>query len=193
MSQPHRLHPPLADALWPAGGIAPALRALLLIAFGSLLLTVSAKLNVPMWPVPMTMQTFVVLLLGLAYGWPLGAATVAVYLAQGAIGLPVFAGGGGLAYLAGTTGGYLVGFFVAAAVMGLLAERGWGRGAFTTLAAMLIGTALILGLGVAWLAWLIGVERALVLGLYPFLPGEAVKIALAVLVLPLAWKRAARS
>src|SRR5690349_15200312 len=123
--------PTLIDALWPAGAT-PVIRWAVLALAGSLLLTASAKAQVPMWPVPMTMQSFVVLVIGMAYGARLAGATVALYLLEGALGLPVFAGtpekGIGLAYMAGPTGGYLAGFAVAAVAMGWLAERGWDRG-----------------------------------------------------------------
>ena len=176
-------HQTLAAALWPAEGMSKALRAILLAVVGSALLTVSAKIQVPFWPVPMTMQTFAVLVIGMAYGWRLGAATVLLYLVEGAAGLPVFAGGGGAAYMAGTTGGYLVGF---------LAGRGWDRAAGTTLLAMLLGTAIIFLLGVAWLAGLIGLEKAIAGGLTPFLAGAGFKIILAAAVLPLAWRLVGR-
>ena len=105
--------PTLVDVLWsPGTGSNPA-RAIVLALIGSILLIISAKIQVPFWPVPMTMQTFVVLVLGIAYGWRLAGATVLLYLAQGAVGLPVFAAGGGLTYLAGPTGGYLIGFLLA--------------------------------------------------------------------------------
>jgi biotin transport system substrate-specific component len=193
-------HDTLAKALWPtradAGPLSPALRALLLAVVGSALLTVSAKLQVPMWPVPMTMQTFAVLVIGAAYGWKLGAATVALYLAQGALGLPVFANtperGIGLAYMMGPTGGYLLGFMVAAGVLGWLAERGWDRSVAGTLAGMTLGTAIIFGLGYLYLTTLIGAEAAFVNGVLPFLVGAALKIALAAAVLPLAWRLVSR-
>ena len=102
-------------------------RGIVLAVIGSILLTISAKIQVPFWPVPMTMQTFVVLVLGVAYGWRLAGATVLLYLAQGALSLPVFAAGGGLAYMSGPTGGYLVGFLLAAVAVGWLAERSWAR------------------------------------------------------------------
>ena len=180
--------PTLAQILWPSTGESRLLRGLVLAVLGSLLLTLSAKLQVPFWPVPMTMQTFAVLVIGMAFGWRLGATTVALYLGQGALGVPVFAGGAGLAYMAGTTGGYLIGFLVAAALVGFLAERGWDRGVLPTLLAMTLGTAVILLFGVAWLAGLIGWEKAIAHGLTPFLAGAAFKIALAAAVLPLAWK-----
>src|SRR3546814_6817923 len=102
----------------------------------------------PMWPVPMTMQTFAVLLIGLAYGSRLGTATVALYLFEGAIGLPVLATGAGLAYFAGPTAGYLFGFVAAAAFVGRLADRGWGRPAGRVFVAMLAGSAIIYLFGV---------------------------------------------
>jgi biotin transport system substrate-specific component len=181
-------HPTLAEAVWsPATGSNPV-RAVVLALIGTALLAISAKIQVPFWPVPMTMQTFAVLVLGMAYGWRLAGASVLFYLAQGAIGLPVFAAGGGIAYFAGPTGGYLLGFLLAAVAVGWLAEHGWDRSPLRTLAAMLIGTAVIFALGLAWLATLIGLPQAIGAGLVPFLPGEAVKIALATAILPFAWR-----
>jgi biotin transport system substrate-specific component len=186
-------HATLADVLWSPAAGSTAVRAIVLAVIGSLLLTISAKIQVPFWPVPMTMQTFVVLVLGVAYGWRLAGATVLLYLTQGALGLPVFAGGGGLAYMAGPTGGYLAGFLLAAVAVGWLAERGWARSAPSTLAAMLIGTAIIFGCGIAWLATLIGLSQAISAGLVPFLLSEAVKIALATALVPSAWRLMRRS
>jgi biotin transport system substrate-specific component len=186
-------HATLADALWsPAAGSNVA-RAIVLAVIGSILLTISAKIQVPFWPVPMTMQTFVVLVLGVAYGWRLAGATVLLYLAQGALGLPVFAAGGGLAYMAGPTAGYLVGFLLAAFAVGWLAERGWDRSVAGTLAAMLAGTAIIFACGIAWLSTLIGLAQAINAGLMPFLLSEAVKIALATALVPFAWRLLQRS
>jgi biotin transport system substrate-specific component len=140
----------------------------------------------------MTMQSFVVLVIGMGYGSRLGAATVALYLLEGAIGLPVFAGtpekGIGLAYMMGTTGGYLVGFVIAAATVGWLAERGWDRTLPQAVAAMAVGSVLLLLPGVAWLAVLIGGSKAIALGLMPFIAGSVVKLALAAAVMPLAWR-----
>jgi len=187
----------LVDAVWPSSERRARRLAILVVlaVAGSLALTLSAKTQVPFWPVPMTMQTFVVLVIGLAYGWRLGAATVALYLAEGALGLPVFAGtpekGIGLAYMMGPTGGFLVGFAVAAAVTGWLAERGFDRSMATTALAMLAGNIVIYGFGVAWLASLIGIEKAIKFGVVPFLLSDAVKIALAACLMPLAWKAVA--
>ena len=181
----------LVQAWWPRSA-GSALHVAVLILIGSLLLVASAKLRVPMWPVPATMQTFAVLAIGAAYGWRLGSATVAVYLGYGLVGLPVFAigAGAGPAYFLGPTGGYLVGFVAAAALVGWLAERGWDRRWLSTAAAMAIGTLVIYVFGVAWLSRVIGgVAPAIAAGVTPFLVGDAVKAALAALLLPLAWRR----
>ncbi len=166
---------------------------LLLAIAGSLALWVSAKISIPFFPVPMTMQTFVVLMIGMSYGWRLGGATILLYLAEGAMGLPVFSGtperGIGLAYMVGPTGGYLVGFVISAVTVGWLAERGWGRNAFTTLVAMTLGTAVIFAAGLIWLGSVIGWDKPiLALGLTPFVFAAVLKIALAAAALPFAWK-----
>lgn len=185
-------YPTLLEALWPRAGSAAYARNLLLALAATLVLTVSAKVQIPFWPVPLTMQTFVVLVIGVAYGWKLGTATLLLYLAEGALGLPVFAGtperGVGLAYMTGPTGGYLAGFVAAAALCGWLAGRGWDRSVWRTAAAMSIGHALILALGWAWLATLIGAQKAYAAGVAPFYLATVLKTALAVAVLPLAWK-----
>jgi biotin transport system substrate-specific component len=128
----------------------------------------------------------------MAYGARLAGATVALYLLEGALGLPVFAGtpekGIGLAYMAGPTGGYLAGFFVAAVAMGWLAERGWDRRPVLSVVAMTTGTVLLFTPGVSWLAVLVGFEKAVQAGLMPFLVGSMLKLGLAAAVLPLAWK-----
>ncbi len=189
------VHPTLIGSAWP-GAAGSWLGMAVLAVAGTVLLTVSAKIQVPFYPVPMTMQTFAVLVIGMAYGWKLGGATVALYLAEGAAGLPVFAGtpekGIGLAYMAGPTGGYLVGFVLAAGIAGWLGEKGWDRSVPMTLAAMVIGTVIIFVPGYAWLALLIGQEKAWAFGVLPFLWGEVFKIALAAAVLPGAWKLIAR-
>ncbi len=181
----------LAHSLWPSGD--ERLRFLVLAVAGSLALWVSAKVQVPFYPVPITMQTFVVLVVGMSFGWRLGAAAVLLYLVEGAFGLPVFAGtperGVGLAYMVGPTGGYLLGFLLAAALVGWLGQRGWDRRFITTLAAMVLGTAVIYLPGLVWLGIVIGWDRpVLELGLWPFMPGDAFKAALAALVLPTVWR-----
>ena len=166
-------------------------RNVALAVAGSIALWVSAKVQIPFLPVPMTLQTLVVLIIGMAYGWRLGAATVALYLAQGAVGLPVFAGtpekGIGLAYMIGPTGGYLVGFLLAAMAVGYLAERGWDRNIFTTAGAMLIGNALIYIPGLFWLGSLIGWDKAIQFGIQPFLLADLFKLVLAALFMPMIW------
>lgn len=189
--KPHRARTKtLAATMWPARSEAgaDAMRAVLLALVGSLLVAVSAQIQVPMYPVPMTMQPFAVLAIGAAYGARLGAATLLLYMAEGALGLPVFAGmKGGAAMLVGPTAGYIVGFVLAAGAVGWLAERRWDRNVLSTIAAMTIGMALIYIPGVGWLAGLIGTEKAIAAGMVPFLVGDAVKIALAALALPGAW------
>lgn len=189
--KPHRARTKtLAATMWPAGSEAGfnAMRAGLLALVGSMLVAVSAQFQVPMVPVPMTMQSFAVLVIGAAYGARLGAATLLLYMAEGALGLPVFAGmKGGAQHLVGPTGGYIVGFVLAAGVVGWLAERGWDRGVVRTAIAMLIGKVFIFVPGVLWLGAVIGMEKAIGAGLVPFIPGIFLKIALAVAVLPGAW------
>ena len=184
----------LAEAVWNEGlgGTSIWLRRVTLAIGGSLLLWLSAKIQVPFWPVPMTLQTLVVLGLGMAFGPRLAIATVVLYLAQGAAGLPVFAGtpekGIGLAYMMGPTGGYLFGFVLAAGIVGWLAEQGWDRNIVTTALAMLVGNLVIYLPGLAWLTTFIGVEKAYLFGMQPFLAGDALKLAIAALALPLSWK-----
>lgn len=182
----------LSDAVWKSEGSSRLLRGAVLAIAGSMLLALSAKIQVPFWPVPQTMQTMVVLMIGMAFGSRLGLATVLLYLAEGAAGLPVFAGtpekGIGLAYMMGPTGGYLMGFAVAAALVGWLAERGWDRGIVTTAAAMAIGNVVIYLPGVAWLSVAIGFDKAVLYGMQPFLLGDAAKLALAAFAMPMAWK-----
>ena len=185
--------PTLAKALWPANSVnARVARNVLLALVGTLALTVSAKTQIPFWPVPMTMQTFVVLVIGMAYGTRLGVATMALYLLEGALGLPVFAGtpekGIGLGYMMGPTGGYLLGFVASAWLCGWLAERGFDRSPVKTLLAMSLGHALIFVCGVAWLAQLIGFEKAFATGVVPFWAATIAKTLLGVATLPLAWK-----
>ena len=173
--------PTLAERFWAASTPAErALRMAVLAVAGSLLMWASAKVQVPFYPVPMTMQTAVAFLIGIAYGPRLGAATIALYLTQGAIGWPVFAGtpekGIGLPYMVGPTGGYLLGFVAAAGIVGWVAQR--SRHWLATVGGLLAGTAAIYVLGAAWLAGFIGVEKAVTLGVLPFLLGDAVKIAL---------------
>jgi biotin transport system substrate-specific component len=185
------LYPTLADRL--LGRQSSLAREALLAIGGSLALWASAKIQIPFYPVPLTMQTFMVLVIGMAFGLRLGTATVGLYLLQGALGLPVFAGtpekGIGLAYMVGPTGGYLIGYLAAAAACGYLAERGWDRRISMTAIAMLAGNLLIYVPGLLWLGTLVGWDKpVLAWGLTPFLLGDLVKLALAAALLPLAWQ-----
>lgn len=152
----------------------------LAVVAGTLLLTLSSYITVPMVPVPMTMQTFAVTLVGALYGWRLGGLTILAWLIEGASGLPVLAGGAaGIAHFFGPTGGYLFAFPVTGAVVGWLAERGWnGKRVVLAFLAMLIGNVLCLILGAAWLAVMIGVEPAITNGVTPFLVGGLLKSVL---------------
>ncbi len=146
------------------------------------------RLPLPFTPVPITGQTFAVLLVGAALGSRRGAAAVLAYLTEGALGLPVFASGAGLAYLLGPTGGYLFGFLAAAWLSGLLAERGHDRRAATAWLGFLLGEAAIYALGVPWLAHFVGFPHAITMGLLPFLLGDFLKALAAGLLLPAAWR-----
>lgn len=163
----------------------------------SLLLAISARVAVPFYPVPMTMQTFVVIGIGLALGPWRGLAAVALYLAQGASGLPVFAGtpekGIGILYMMGPTGGYLLGYGLAVLLAGRLARLGFDRRPLTAMAAALLAGAVIYIPGVLWLGVVIGFDKPLFeLGVYPFLAGDVAKALLAALVFPAAWRWLAR-
>ncbi len=169
---------PLVRSAWPEGGL---MRDALVVLAGSALLAACAWIRVPMWPVPMTMQTFAVLLIGASCGPRLGAATVAAYLAEAALGLPVLAGGKPLV-LGGPTFGYLAGFLMAGIAVGWAAQRGWTRRGWPTLlGALLVGQALVYLPGLAWLhaAWLQDLRATLAAGLFPFLLGDGLKLLLA--------------
>ena len=170
-----------------ANNINRLLTHLFLALIGSVFLIISAKVQIPFYPVPMTMQTLVVLMIGMSYGAPLAASTVFLYLFQGAIGLPVFATGGGLAYMIGPTGGYLVGFFLSAILLGLLASKGWGKTWQTTAVAMILGVGVIFTIGVSWLAVFIGFEAAIINGFLPFIYADFLKIIIASFAMPAAW------
>lgn len=152
---------------------------------GTLILAITSQIEVPMIPVPITLQTLIVPLIGALYGWRLGALTVLAWLVEGAMGLPVLAGGvGGLVWFAGPTAGYLASFPIIAALVGWLAERGWnGRNVALAFASVLLANALCLGLGAAWLSSMIGIEKALAFGVTPFLIGALIKSALGAAIL----------
>jgi biotin transport system substrate-specific component len=198
MQQPNTTHPTLLSTLIPTAEGQKLMRGTLLALAGTLVLAISAKIQIPFYPVPMTMTTFVVLSLGMAYGWRLAGATILLYLVEGAFGLPVFAGtpekGIGLAYMMSGTGGYLVGYLFAALACGWLAQRGWDRGVFSTIGAMLIGNALIYIPGVLYLGALYGWDKPILeWGFTPFVLGDLTKLALAAVVLPLTWKLIGKS
>ncbi|RWP95991.1 biotin transporter BioY [Mesorhizobium sp.] len=157
------------------------------VGLGTVFLALASYIEVPMVPVPVTMQTFAVTLIGAVYGWRLGAATIVAWLVEGAIGLPVLSGGAaGAHHFVGPTAGYLFSFPVVGALTGWLAERGWnGNRPWLAFASMLLGNALCLVLGAAWLSVAIGIEQAIVHGVTPFLIGGALKSALAAITLKL--------
>ncbi|MBZ9754203.1 biotin transporter BioY [Mesorhizobium sp. ESP6-5] len=150
------------------------------VVLGTLFLALSSYIEVPMVPVPVTMQTFAVTLIGALYGWRLGAVTIAAWLVEGAVGIPVLAGGAaGIQHFVGPTGGYLFAFPVTGALVGWLAERGWnGNRVLLAFAAMLLGNLACLALGTAWLAVMIGAEKAITFGFVPFIVGGLLKSAL---------------
>jgi biotin transport system substrate-specific component len=182
----------LADVAWPR---AAALQNLLLIAGASVLTAAAAQvaIAVPWSPVPITGQTFAVLLSGAVLGARRAFAAQVLYLAEGAAGMPFFAGGaGGAMVFAGPTAGYLLAFPFAAALTGFLAERGWDRHFFGTLAAMLLGSVVIFAAGLAMLSRFLPANQLLAAGLAPFVPGDLVKSALAAIAFPAVWRLAHR-
>lgn len=185
----------LGEAFGPTTGAARTAKDAALVLAGIAALTLAAHIRVPMWPVPITMQTFAVLTLGAGLGLRLGLLSVLGYLALGALGFGVFTGeGAGLAYMAGPTGGYLVGFAFAAAAMGALARRGWDKSVAGMAGAMLVGTAIIYTFGLGWMAHLFladkGAAWVFQYGMGNFLIGDALKLVLAALVVPGIWKLA---
>jgi biotin transport system substrate-specific component len=190
----------LALALPPARAAErPAYRVALVVG-GSLLVAALAQLQFPLpfTPVPVTGQTLGVLLVGAALGPELGVAAMFLYLAEGALGLPFFAAGGNgwsLLALTSASGGYLWGFVAMGAVVGALARRGWDRSLRSSISAMLLGEIVLYAIGVPWLAAAtgVGIQRALVLGLYPFVLGDVLKLFAAAASLPAAWRLTRRS
>ena len=186
-----RRYTPYGERVFPADeGLGSLLRDLLLVGGGSLLIAFAAQvaLPLPFTPVPVTGQTFAVLLVGFSLGTWRGGASVLLYLLQGGLGLPFFAqSGNGWATFAGPSGGYLIGFVFAAAAVGFLGERGWDREFRTTLLGMLGGNAIILTCGVLWLAPMVGWHAVWMKGFWPFLLGDLLKALLAAGILPTAW------
>ena len=184
------LAPTLSDRFLPR--TSDRLRNVILIVLGALFVAALAQIEIPLpfTPVPITGQTFGVLLVGAALGSKRGAASLASYLALGIVGLPFFAGGAhGLNIVIGATGGYLIGFIISAYIIGLLAERGLERSVRTSIIPFLVGTVIIYVCGVAWLAIFLGsLSKAIAAGLLPFLIGDAIKLIAASLALPAAWR-----
>jgi biotin transport system substrate-specific component len=183
----------LVDSLWTSEGFA---RELTLVLGGALVIAAAAQLRVllPFTPVPVTGQTFALLLLAALYGSRRGAATAMSYLALGIMGLPVFsAAPPGPAAMVSPTAGYLVGFVAAAWVTGSLSERGWDRRPLTAGLAMGIGSAVLFACGLLWLGQFVGYSNVVQQGLLPFLPGDVIKIALATAILPTGWKLLGRN
>ena len=190
----------LAGHLWPASTMNWT-RTILLAVLGSVLVAIAAQVSVPMLPVPMTLQTLAVLAVGAAYGARLGAITLALYALEGAIGLPVFANfQAGMFLPTGeiiASGGYIIGFIVAAGLVGYLVEKGWGANVFKLCAAMLIGAAVVYVPGLIWLVGWLGVMKgmdltsaitvALTTGALPFILGDIIKAVLAALAFPAAF------
>lgn len=188
----------LSSVVAPREGSARLAKEAVLVVAGILFLAIAAKIKVPMFPVPMTMGTFAVLTMGAAYGARLGLVTVIGYLLVGALGFDVFAGSSaqayGLSYMMGSTGGYLVGYVLAVLALGTLAQMGWDRSAPKMAGAMVLGNALIYVPGLIWLGLIYGFDKPILAwGLTPFLLGDAVKLALAAVILPAAWKLVARA
>lgn len=179
----------VADIWRPDERVRAGLYDFILIVAGSFFIALSAQLAIG-FPVPVTGQTFAVVMIGALYGARRGSLCVMAYILEGAAGLPVFANAGfGFAILSGPRGGYLIGFVVAAYVVGLLAQAGWDRRVWTTILAMLVGNFAIYSFGLSWLFCLMGFSsKVLAVGLYPFIAGDILKTALAAVLLPSGWK-----
>ncbi|KQX34910.1 hypothetical protein ASD04_16140 [Devosia sp. Root436] len=187
----------LLGVFQPKGDTAKLAANLATVVLGTLLITICAKINVPVWPVPVTLQGFAIAALSAAFGLRIGVATVALYLLEGAFGLPVFAAGGGLVYLVGPTGGFLLGFLVMAAIVGYAADRGASGKPLTLFAAMVAADAVLLVLGFVWLLALSGnagwIDQNNVVGsayagaIQPFIIWDILKMALAALTVTGAW------
>ena len=161
---------------------------LLTSIIGSFLLAISSKVQIPLTPVPVTLQTLVLLVMSMFLGWRGALGATSLYLFQGAIGLPVFAHGGGFVILFGPTGGYLFGFLIASLVVGYLAEKGWDRSVVLTFTSMTIGTLFIYLFGVIWLSYLKDLNTALVFGLLPFITPDILKICLGTCLVSAGWE-----
>lgn len=188
---------PLVFLALPQEGAARLATQFVLAIAGTLLLTLSAKTKVVLGPVDISMQTLAVFLIAAAFGMRLGVATLLLYMAEGAMGFPVFQGtpekGVGIAYMLGSTGGYLAGFVVMAAIVGWAADRGWDRHPIKLFNAMLVAEVVMMAMGFAWLALLIGPEKSWQFGVVPFIVGDLIKVALAASLVPAVWSLLKRS
>ena len=181
----------LAVAVWPES-VNRAVQAVVLVVAGTAILAISAKIQVPFWPVPMTLQTLAVMAIAAAYGSTFAVATVIAYIAEGLVGIPVFAGAAaGPAYILGPTGGFLLAFVVGAAIVGFAADRGDSRSIGKLFVAMVIADVVIFALGLLWLGAAVPKvgysAKVLSIGLYPFVLSDLLKIVLAALFIPAAW------
>ncbi len=190
-----QLNSTLANRIWPASADANLVRNVGLTVLGSLAVALAAHVSVPMLPVPMTLQTLAVLAVGGALGARLGAASLALYAAEGAAGLPVFTPtADGYPGITGPTGGYIIGFILAAAVVGWFAERGWDRSVPKMIVAALAGAAILYVPGIVWLSGFVGgYDKALEYGLAPFWMGDIVKAVIAALGFPALWQLIGKS
>jgi biotin transport system substrate-specific component len=182
---------PLVDLALPEKGLTRIGAQIFLAIVGTLLLTLSAKTKVALGPVDLSLQTLAVLLIAAAFGFRLAVATLLLYMAEGALGVPVFQGtpekGLGVAYMLGSTGGYLAGFVVMAAIVGWAADRGLDRNPVKLFGVMLAADALMLAMGFAWLAMLIGADKAWTFGVTPFIVPDLIKVGLASAIVPAVW------
>jgi biotin transport system substrate-specific component len=190
----------LAVSLWP-DNVNRFVQGAILVLAGTLVLAISAKIKVPFYPVPMTLQTLAVLLIAATYGSRLAVATVAAYIVEGMLGLPVFTNTppaiAGPAYMLGPTAGFIVSWLAVAAIVGTATDRGWDRSIVKLGGAMVVAIVVQFAIGFAWLAWFaqipngatgIGVSGAFLGGVAPFLLGDGLKIVLAALAVPAAWR-----
>lgn len=182
---------PLVSLALPESGAARLATQIFLAVSGTLLLTLSAKTKVVLGPVDMSLQTLAIFLISAAFGMRLALATLLLYMAQGAMGFPVFQStpekGIGIAYMLGSTGGYLAGFVAIAAIVGWAADRGWDRSPLKMLGAVLTAEVVMMAMGFAWLAALIGVEKSWQFGVVPFIVPDLIKVALASTLAPAVW------
>ena len=160
------------------------------VLLGSIILIISAKIKVDLYPVPMTLQPLAVLMIGMLFGRNLAIATIGLYILEGIAGFPVFAYGGGLLYLFGPTGGFIFGFLIAGLVLGELADRGWGRNILSSIFCMILGMFIIYFFGILQLSAIKGFAFAIIEGFYPFLVGDLYKLLVAGILVPFIWKLA---